>query len=133
MRRLAAPLAVAVGAAAAGAFIHAADPTTPGGVIPECPSKHFLGVICPGCGSMRMIYSLLHLDFGAALRFNAVGLLVLVALIGAFARWTWRRARGDGAGTMRLGGRAAWCIAAVVVAWLVVRNIPVAPFTALRV
>ncbi|WP_200176034.1 DUF2752 domain-containing protein [Tomitella cavernea] len=130
---MAAPLAVAVAAAAAGAFIWAADPTTPGGVIPECPSKHFFGVICPGCGSTRMIYSLLHLDLASAMRFNAVGVVVLVALACVFARWAWGRARGDGGNAMRLGGRAAWCIAVVVVVWLVVRNIPVAPFTALRV
>ncbi|WP_235686685.1 DUF2752 domain-containing protein [Tomitella gaofuii] len=133
MRRLAAPLTVAAGGAAACAFVWAADPTTPGGAVPVCPSKHFLGVICPGCGSARMIYSLLHLDVASALRYNAVGLVVLALLVCVLARWTWRRARGNDGPVMRLGAGPAWCSAAVVIAWLVVRNIPVAPFTALRV
>ncbi len=36
----------------------------------SCPSKSFLGLNCPGCGSQRLIHHLLHLDFGQAFRYN---------------------------------------------------------------
>lgn len=133
LRALAAPLAVAAGAAAAAAFIWAADPTTPGGVIPECPTKHYLHVICPGCGSMRMIYSLLHLDLASAFRFNAVGVLALFVLAYAYFRWTWGRLRGVRPVPWHARRYAPHIVLAVVAVWLVVRNIPVAPFTSLRV
>lgn len=36
----------------------------------SCPSQSIFGVYCPGCGSQRLIHSLLHLNFEAAFRYN---------------------------------------------------------------
>jgi len=73
LRALGPPLAVAAGAVAVSAVavsavVLAGDPTTPGGPLPVCPSKALFGIVCPGCGGMRMLYSALHGDIGAALR-----------------------------------------------------------------
>ena len=68
--RIAAPAAVAAGAGAVCVAVVWADPTTPGGVIPPCPTYTLFGVLCPGCGTSRMLYSLLHLDFSSALQFS---------------------------------------------------------------
>jgi len=81
---LAAPAGVA-GLVCAGCVVAWwADPTTLGGPLPVCPTNALLGINCPGCGALRMIYSLLHGDLIAAVQFNAVALIALPLLL-----WTW--------------------------------------------
>ncbi|MGC7322706.1 DUF2752 domain-containing protein, partial [Mycobacteroides abscessus subsp. massiliense] len=75
--RLAAPAVVAGAAAAGCAAVWFGDPTTPGGVLPVCPLKALTGLDCPGCGGLRMAYSLMHGDVLGALRYNAVGLVAV--------------------------------------------------------
>ncbi|MEU5840990.1 DUF2752 domain-containing protein [Rhodococcus sp. NPDC047139] len=126
-------MAVATGAIAVCAFVAWADPTTPGGVIPPCPTYSLFGILCPGCGSSRMLYSILHLDIPAALHYNALGLLALVVLLVVFGVWTVGRARAT---PMPRWTRFRWAPHLVLILtalWFVVRNIPVAPFTALRI
>ncbi len=45
-----------------------------------CVFHHFTGLYCPGCGSGRALYSLMHLRFYAALRYNAFAAILLPAL-----------------------------------------------------
>nr|WP_026003027.1 DUF2752 domain-containing protein [Rhodococcus sp. R1101] len=132
-RALAAPMAVAAGAIAVCAAVAWADPTTPGGIIPPCPTYSLFGILCPGCGSSRMMYSLVHLDVPAALHYNALALVALGMLVVVFGAWTWSRGRGT---PMPRWTRYRWAPHIVLVltaVWFVVRNIPVAPFTALRI
>ncbi|WP_420826451.1 DUF2752 domain-containing protein [Rhodococcus rhodochrous] len=126
-------MAIAVGAVAVCAVVAWADPTTPGGVIPPCPTYSLFGILCPGCGSSRMLYSLVHLDVPAALHYNALGLVALGVLTVVFGLWTSSRVRGT---PMPRWTRYRWTPHLVLVltaVWFVVRNIPVAPFTALRI
>lgn len=39
---------------------------------PKCPFYALTGLKCPGCGSQRTIHYLLHFDFAAAFRANAL-------------------------------------------------------------
>ncbi|HEY0636101.1 MAG TPA: DUF2752 domain-containing protein [Pseudonocardiaceae bacterium] len=133
VRALWAPAAVAAGAALSCAVIWWGDPTTPGGPLPVCPTKLLLGIDCPGCGSLRMIYSLLHADLGAALRFNAVALVTLPLLAWAWVTWTRGRWRGRRVESWQHRRWAPMIALVITVAWWVVRNIPVEPFTHLRV
>ena len=108
------------------------DPTTPGGPLPVCLTKAFFGIDCPGCGGLRMLYSLLHADLVAALRFNALALVGLAVLVPTFLVWTHRRL------TNRLfrWPQQTWVAVvtlSLVSVWFVVRNLPFAPFTALHV
>ena len=80
-----------------------------------------------------MLYSLLHLDLADALRFNAVGVVALVFVVAAYITWTWGRWRGRRIHGWQHLRWAPTVVLAVTVIWFVVRNIPVAPFTALRV
>ncbi|MGN0124207.1 MAG: DUF2752 domain-containing protein [Rhodococcus sp. (in: high G+C Gram-positive bacteria)] len=126
-------MAVAAGAIAVCAAVAWADPTTPGGIIPPCPTYSLFGILCPGCGSSRMMYSLVHLDVPAALHYNALALVALGVLVVVFGAWTWSRRRGT---PMPRWTRYRWAPHIVLVltaVWFVVRNIPVAPFTALRI
>ena len=130
---LLAPVAVAVGAAACCAAILWGDPTTPGGPLPICPTKFLFGIDCPGCGSMRMIYSLLHGDLGAAAHYNAIALAALPLLMLAWATWIRGRWRGH---PVRSWQHWRWTPAvtlAIAAVWTVVRTVPVEPFTSLRV
>ncbi|MUM19536.1 DUF2752 domain-containing protein [Mycobacterium sp. CBMA271] len=132
--RMAAPAAIAGVAAAGCAAIWFADPTTPGGVFPVCPFKAATGLDCPGCGGLRMVYSLMHGNLLGALHYNAVALVALGFLAVCFVAWTRTRWRGEADWDppwMRTWVPAVTLV--VFVAWFIVRMIPVAPFTALRV
>jgi uncharacterized protein DUF2752 len=131
--RLGAPLAVAAGAVGACAVIGLADPTTPGGFLPICPTKALLGLDCPGCGTLRMIYSLLHGNVAAALHFNALAFVALGFLLVAYGTWTYGRIVGRTIVGWQHHRWAATVTLIVVIAWFVLRNLPFAPFSALRV
>lgn len=130
---LRAPLAVAAATTLACAAIWVGDPTTPHGPLPVCPTKALLGIDCPGCGSMRMLYSLMHGDLPAALRFNALGLVAVALLVWAYGAWTYGRLAARRIGSWQRQRWSAVVTLALVSAWFVVRNIPFAPFTGLYV
>lgn len=131
MQALTGPAGVAALATAGCAVVWVADPTTPGGPLPVCPSYALFGVLCPGCGGLRMVYSLLHGDLGAAVHYNALALVALPLAVAAWGAWTWRRARGRAAVPV-----PRWAVTTLVIVagvWWVARNLPFAPFIALRI
>jgi hypothetical protein len=109
------------------------DPTTPGGPLPVCPTKALLGIDCPGCGSLRMLYSLLHGDVPASVRYNALGLVAVLFLLWAFGAWTYGRIVGRRIVSWQHQRWAAAVALVLVSVWFVVRNLPFAPFTGLFV
>lgn len=133
VRSLAAPVAVAAVAVGGCAAIWLANPTVPGGILPVCPTKLLLGIDCPGCGSLRMIYSLLHLDLVAAARFNALGLVAMVLLLWAYAAWTYGRLAGRRVRSWQHLRWSAPTLLVLTLAWFVVRNLEFGPFAALYV
>ncbi len=56
----------------AAVFLFHVDPESSawGSWIPKCPIYHLTGYECPGCGSQRALYHLLHLDFRTAWSHN---------------------------------------------------------------
>jgi hypothetical protein len=130
---LGAPLVVAASATLACVAIWAGDPTTPGGPLPICPTKALLGIDCPGCGSLRMLYSLMHGNVLAAARFNALALAALVLLVWAYLAWTYGRVTGRRIRSWQHWRWAPMVTLCLVSTWFVVRNIPFAPFNWLYV
>ena len=61
------------------------SPEISGGVL-LCPVKRYLGLQCPGCGTLRAMHALLHGDLRAALNYNplSVALLPVVLLYLSF-------------------------------------------------
>jgi hypothetical protein len=133
VRSLAAPLVVGVAAAGACAALWVANPTVPGGILPACPTKALLGIDCPGCGSLRMIYSLLHLDVASAVHYNALGLVAVLLLVWAFAAWSYGRLVGRRVSSWQHLRWSAPTALALTLAWFVVRNLGFGPFPALYV
>src|ERR1700712_4418991 len=127
------PLMVAASATLAGAPPGVGDPTPPGGPLPVCPTKALLGIDCPGCGSLRMLYSLLHGDVPASVRYNALGFVAVLFLLWAFGAWTYGRIVGRRIVSWQHQRWAAAVALVLVSVWFVVRNLPFAPFTGLFV
>ncbi len=126
-RAIGAPLLVAAVHDVVCAAIWVGDPTTPNGPLPTCPTKALLGIDCPGCGSLRMLYSLMHGNLLAAARFNALGLVAVGALgVGLPGVDLWPR---GGPADQELAaqslGRRGDSVAGG--GWFVVRNLPFRP------
>lgn len=116
--------ATLAGVAAATAYVGLVDPSR-GGIYPLCPSRLLLGVDCPACGGLRGTHDLLHGHLGAALDHNLLLPGYLAVLGAVLALWL-----------LPLVGRPAlappvprWAkigAVAVVIAFTVARNLPVA-------
>ncbi|GCE77379.1 DUF2752 domain-containing protein [Cellulomonas biazotea] len=128
-RAAASPLAVAAVSVAGLALVATVDPHTPGRY-PTCPLLWLTGLYCPGCGSLRAMHDLAHLDVAAAWGMNPLLLVVLPFLVLAWFAWT-RRALLD-VPRRRLAHPAwIWAVLAVVLGYAVLRNVPaLAPWLA---
>jgi len=134
LRRWAPPL-TAVFAVAGVVVTAGSDPGRAGNHFPRCPFKALTGWDCPGCGSTRMLHELLHGHLLAAAHYNLLALLAVPYLLYAYLSWTgrvyrWRRWRLP-AWQPRTGQILG--LLAVVVAWGVLRNLPIGPLRALHV
>ncbi len=98
-----------------------------------CPTKLLFGIDCPGCGGLRMAYSLLHGDFPAALHYNAVALVFVGLFAWSGVAWTLGRVRGHPIRTWLQWRWTPHVVAVVFSLWFVVRNLPFAPFSGLFV
>lgn len=117
-RRLVAPTVVIGGLAAATLALRLRDPHESGswGL---CPSAQ-LGVWCPGCGGLRAVNDLTHLDVVGAASSNLALVLVMPVVAFFLARWAldaWtgrQRPEGLTHGTavlvLALGGLAAFTV-----------------------
>lgn len=100
-------------------------------LVPPCIFRELTGALCPGCGSGRMVGALLRLDLGSALRANPLAFGALLPATYGLARETlsvWGIAELP---WPRLGPRWAWCTAAAVGTFWVLRNVPAWPFSLL--
>ena len=116
--------------AAGLALLYFVDPRNPG-VFPACPFLGLTGCYCPGCGTLRALHVLLRGDIAGAMGYNAVTVLSLPFI-----------AYSLGAGAMRAFGLQAprpmfvhprwiWALLAAVVAFWVLRNLPLTPLAML--
>jgi hypothetical protein len=98
---------------------------------PPCWWYTLTGLHCPGCGATRCVYALLHGDLVQALAYNsllvaALPLLLVCAVQCMWSQWTGRR--------LPLPRMPAWSIHAImwtILAFGILRNIPIAPLTLL--
>jgi len=122
-RRMAAPVAVVGGLAAATLALHLRDPHEPGSW-GMCVSAA-LGFSCPGCGGLRAVNDLTNLDVAAAASSNLLFVLSVPFVIYALVRWTHARWTGRPwvVPPRRLTAAAIALVTAMVL-FAVVRNLP---------
>jgi hypothetical protein len=129
-RALAPPLAVATAALASLATVALRDPNT-AGHYPTCPSISLFGVHCPGCGALRGLHELAHADVAGMIARNALMPIGLVLLAWAWFAWVDRRLGRDRVPALRPPVPVLYGATAVVLAFAVLRNLPMEPFAAL--
>jgi hypothetical protein len=129
LTRLAQPAAGAIAGGGCAFLLYLANPHRHQVFLP-CPFHALTGLYCPFCGGLRMVHDLLHGDLTAALHDNALAVPAVIIGVAAWLNWTICRWRGRPAPS-----RPTWLspvLIAVMIAWTVVRNLPWAPFAALR-
>jgi hypothetical protein len=132
LARRAAPVACGAALLASAAFVATHDPGAAGSRFPACVFHQATGLWCPGCGLTRGTHQLLHGHIGAALSSNIFTPIVLAAIGVVWVAWlrlSW------GAAPIHVPRRTARMLAfalpALVIAYGVLRNIPVDPLRSL--
>jgi Protein of unknown function (DUF2752) len=130
-RRLAGPVSGAVAAGAATGFLYLDNPHTHQVFLP-CPFRLITGWYCPFCGGLRMVHDLAHGQLLAALHDDALALPLLLIAVAAWLNLVVGRWRGRPVVRVRRPGWLWPAVAAVLIAWTVLRNLPFGPFSALH-
>ena len=94
---------------------------------PVCQFHRLTGLNCPGCGATRAVYALLHGEWRAALRDNAlfVTVLGLLALRGGWFALNRYRGRPNGE---FFPTAYFWPVLALALVFTVLRNLPAGAF-----
>jgi hypothetical protein len=93
MNQMKLPVVIALGFVSVLGLLFFINPAA-SGVIPDCPSRVFFGIDCPGCGGMRGTYSLLHGDISSTVNHNALLLGLYPMLVASWFLWvlrTWKQ------------------------------------------
>jgi hypothetical protein len=95
---------------------------------PQCVFHTWTGLACPGCGGLRSAHQLLHGHILAAIRYNALFVSLIPALVVGcaqtfYASLTWR----DSA-ELRISPRVGWLLLWTTILFSIVRNLPIYPF-----
>ena len=123
-------LAGAGAAAMAGsaAFVAFFDPLTEN-FFPVCPLFQMTGYACPGCGLTRGFHALFHGDFVTAVDFNALIPVWAVVFGYVFVSLILLAVRGRGLPMWPMRPKFLFTMVVVLLAFGVLRNVPVYPLT----
>lgn len=91
-------------------------------IFPKCPFLMLTGLKCPGCGSQRAIHSLLHLDFVAAFKYNAM-LVMMLPVVGIYLYSEIRRIKNPKQYAKLNKVTYMWIIFTLFILWWILRNI----------
>jgi hypothetical protein len=129
-----APAAVATCFAGAASYVLLSNPTDAGAAdLPGCLVKLTTGLDCPGCGGTRAFYYLLQGNLPEAARYHAVAVFAAPFLVWLYLAWAIKATTGRSIPTPRIGARTLSVFLGAWAVFMVVRNIPIAPFTSLYV
>jgi hypothetical protein len=101
------------------------------GLFPPCPFRALTGLNCPGCGTSRGLHQLLHGNLLAALDLNPLMVLALPFMAYVFLSYALVALRGRGLPKVFIPSPLIWVIFWVIIAFWILRNIPLYPFTLL--
>lgn len=118
--------------AAVGAlgFLYLFNPST-STLYPACPFLYFTGCYCPGCGSLRAIHQLTRGHLAAAFGLNPLMVLTLPFVAYSFASYAVLAVAGRPLRTFFIRSAFIWSLLGLILAYWVLRNVPVYPFSLL--
>lgn len=129
-----APASIAVCFAGVASYVWVSNPTDGGAAdIQTCLIKLTTGFDCPGCGGTRAFYYLLHGNIPEAARHHAIAVFAAPFLVWLYLAWAIQRTTGRQIPAPRIGPRAVAVFLSAWAVFMVVRNLPWAPFTSLYV
>ncbi len=111
-------------------FVRTRSPAE-GGPFPPCVFHRITGLHCPGCGGTRLAHHLMNGRVGTAFRYNPLTFLLLPFLAYGIISEARRFITNKGLPYARLSPKIIWCLFGILVAFWVLRNIPVYPLTLL--
>lgn len=106
--------------------------TIPGIPFLSCPLLALTGLDCPFCGGTRATIQLAQGDVAAALDYNALWVLTLPAVIWLVAARVVPALGGPTIPSFRLTPRVLRVASVVIIAFAVVRNLPISPLSVLK-
>lgn len=117
---------ILTGGVAVGLVLFFVDPSQVP-IYPACPFHQLTGLDCPGCGSTRAMHALLHGQLVTALRFNAMLVFSLPLFAWFGFRFVWGGIKGKP--PVAIQPVWVWFYLAAWMAFAVLRNLPVQPFS----
>lgn len=96
-----------------------------------CMFHALTGLHCPGCGGFRAMYALVHGDIIQAFDYNAFTMTALPFLFYLYLSWGLSVFTGKGLPKVFLPQWVIWTLFGLIMAFWVLRNVPLYPFTVL--
>jgi hypothetical protein len=115
-------IGIAVAACALGVTVLYNFPPTQYSFYPRCPFFAATHLLCPGCGSTRALYWLLHGNMRAAWHYNALFTLLGPVVLGWLAFCCYRVMRYDQVPKIAIPRTVTACLVVATVLFAVARN-----------
>ncbi len=132
--RWAAPAAIAACFAGAASYVLISNPTQSGATdVSTCIIKLTTGLDCPGCGGTRAFYFLMHGNIPEAARHHAMAVFAAPFLVWMYVAWSVKVVSGKTLPVPNITAKTVSIFLAAWVVFMVLRNLPFAPFTSLYV
>ena len=126
-RQLALAAFIWLGLAVVGLFLFAFNPAKVD-FFPKCPFRTLTGFQCPGCGSTRAFYQLLHLHPVAAFKLNPLMVLTLPFIVYGFLGFTKSALTGRPQRRLFIPPIYLWAWLVLLIFFWIFRNTPWYPF-----
>ena len=98
---------------------------------PKCMFHSLTGLYCPGCGALRAVHQLLHGRLKAALGYNPLFVVSLPFLAYGLTSELLAALNRKRLPRVFASPKWGWVLLGIVIAFWILRNIPVYPFTLL--
>ena len=128
-RQLAIVSVVWLGIAAGSVILLFFNPANPANqFFPQCPFRMLTGWQCPGCGSTRACYQLIHLHPIAAFKLNPLMMMTLPFLVYGLLGFTRSAIKGQPQRRVFIPSFYLWAWVVVMLFFWIFRNTPWYPF-----
>ena len=98
---------------------------------PPCPFHALTGLYCPGCGTTRALHELLHGNLGEALGLNSLMVLMLPFVGYSLLSYATLGVRGLALPRLPASPLWGWLVLWVILAYWILRNVPLYPLSLL--